>query len=97
MPPGWKSIENEAIGVGVGVPPSWSSKAAAANTTLRSPGGAVVVSVSADRTPDAVNAPLEDYALEIAAGLDGGKAAGAKAPTPARDTRRRRPSPATPR
>ena len=43
----------------------------------------MVVSVSADRTPDAVDAGLEDYALEIAEGLDGGEATGARAPRPA--------------
>jgi hypothetical protein len=42
----------------------------------------VVVSVTADRTPDAVEAALEDYALEIASGLGGGEAAEADAPEP---------------
>jgi len=82
LPDGWTAVENDAIGVGLGAPPGWSSKASAADTTLRSPGSAVVVSVSANRTADAIDAELEDYALEIAAGLEGGEAQASDAPDP---------------
>lgn len=82
LPPGWTSSENDAIGVDLGVPPRWSSKPAASKTTLRSPGSAVVLSVTADRSADAINADLDAYALEIASGLDRGEAEGADPPSP---------------
>lgn len=71
LPAGWTASENDAIGVAVGVPPGWTSKSTDAKTTLRSPGSTVVVSVTADRSGEALQADLTDYALRIAEDLQG--------------------------
>ncbi len=71
LPAEWTASENDLIGVAVGVPPGWTSKATASKTTLRSPGSTVVVSVTADRSGEALEADLTDYALRIAEDLQG--------------------------
>ena len=82
LPPGWRAEENDAIGVALGVPPAWTSKSGKVQTILRSPGSSAVVSVTADRSPDVLGADLDDYALEVAAQIEGADAAKAKAPKP---------------
>ena len=73
LPRGWTSTVNEAGGYAVGVPPGWSEKQSAAKTTLRSPGSAVVASVTADRSNEALEANLAEYsagiAMEVAPGV----------------------------
>lgn len=82
LPRGWTSIANGAGGYAIGVPPGWSAKEAGAKTTLRSPGSAVVVSVTADRSDEALEAPLEDYASKIAASVEEAAAPSALADPP---------------
>ena len=71
LPNGWTASENDSIGVAVGLPPGWSEKVAGDKTTLRAPGSTVVVSVTADRSGEALHADLTDYALRIAEDLQG--------------------------
>lgn len=69
LPRGWSKTANEAAGFALGVPPGWSAKEAGAKTTLRAPRGPVVVRVTADRTDEALEADLGEYANGIAARL----------------------------
>jgi hypothetical protein len=69
LPRGWTTTVNESGGYSIGVPPGWSEKRSAAKTTLKSPGSAVVVSVTADRSDEALEADLSEYAESIAAKL----------------------------
>lgn len=72
LPRGWLKTANAAGGFGLGVPPGWSAKVVGAKTTLKSPGSGVVVSITADRSGEAVGAGLEGYAVGIAERLAGG-------------------------
>lgn len=83
LPSGWKVSDNRVIGVAVGVPPRWRGRTEKNQTLLRSPGSAAVVSVTADRTANALRADLADYALEVAAQIGGPDAKVAEAPRPA--------------
>jgi hypothetical protein len=69
LPAGWSQTVNGSGGFAIGVPPGWAAKAAAARTTLRAPGNLVVVSATGDRTSDALELPLDDYATQVAEGL----------------------------
>jgi hypothetical protein len=69
LPAGWSPTVNGAAGLAIGVPPGWTAKTAAARTTLRAPGRAVVISVTGDRTSDALELPLDEYATQVAEGL----------------------------
>jgi hypothetical protein len=69
LPAGWSSHVNGAGGFAIGVPPGWKVRAAAARTTLRAPGTVVVISVTGDRTADALELPLDEYATQVAEGL----------------------------
>ena len=80
--PGWTVADNRTIGVAVGIPPEWRGKKPENQTLLSSPGNAAVVSITADRTANALQADLEDYALEVAAQIGGADAAVAKTPKP---------------
>ena len=74
LPRGWTKTANDAGGFALGVPPGWSAKAAGAKTTLKSPGSGAVVSVTADRTNEALEAQLDAYATGIAERLADGEA-----------------------
>lgn len=65
LPRGWDEIANAAGGFALGVPPGWSAKSAARTTTLRSPGSAAVVRVTADRSPGAIHSDIEEYAAQL--------------------------------
>ena len=82
LPRGWTRTANGAGGFALGVPPGWSAKEAGARTTLRAPGSAVVVRITADRTDEALDAELEEFAARIAERLAGGGVAEPVAPAP---------------
>jgi len=71
LPRGWTSTSNEAGGFALRVPPGWSIKNAGAKTTLKAPGSVVVVSVTADRSEDAIEAELQEYATSVVESLGG--------------------------
>jgi len=72
LPPRWTRTVNRKGGFALGVPPGWSRKQAAARTTLRSPGSIVVVAVTADRTDEALNADLDEFAAGVLERLEPG-------------------------
>jgi hypothetical protein len=69
LPAGWSKAVNGAGGFAIGVPPDWTAKGAATRTTLRAPGNPVAITVTSDRTGEALELPLDDYATEVAEGL----------------------------
>lgn len=74
LPRGWTVGRNGALGVAFGVPPGWTSANSNLETSISSPRRkgdrpAVVISISADRSRDAIEIDLEDYALEVAKSL----------------------------
>jgi hypothetical protein len=71
LPPGWRRHISEVGGFAIGVPPGWKVRDRAAATVMQSKGRLVIVSVTSDRTKDALGASLEDYALEAARRLRG--------------------------
>lgn len=77
LPRGWTTTSNAEGGFSLGVPPDWSAKNSAATATLRSPGSAVVVRVTADRSQGAINSDLGDFATILLENL------GAEASEPA--------------
>jgi hypothetical protein len=73
LPRGWSKAANGEAGFAVGVPPGWSVKTAAGRTTLKSPGSAAVVAITADRSEAAINTDLQGYAVSTAAGNKDGQ------------------------
>lgn len=80
LPPGWKPKRNAAAGFALGLPPGWSSGGGCAEggrvgsasaTLICSPGRLVSVSISADRTRDALAIPPERFAVRVLAALPG--------------------------
>ena len=75
LPRGWTKSANAVLGFVLGAPPGWSAKATSARTTLKSPGSAAVVSVTADRSEQALQVGLAEYARGVAERLTGGAVA----------------------
>lgn len=73
LPRGWREHVNHEAGFAIGVPPGWSARARGTSSLFRSPDRLVAVSVSADRTVEALRIPLEDYATEATRALPGFK------------------------
>jgi hypothetical protein len=73
LPAGWRRHVSEAEGFSVGVPPGWKVRERTPATELRSKGKLVVVSITADRTEDALAVSLDDYAEQTARRLRGFK------------------------
>jgi hypothetical protein len=71
LPAGWRTETNRPAGFTVGVPPAWSANLDGSTSVLRSPDRLVAISVSADRTDEALDAPLEGFATATAEGLGG--------------------------
>src|SRR5688572_4847561 len=70
LPRGWTETVNPAGGFALGAPPGWSTESQVAETTLTAPRSPVVIRVTADRTDEAIEADLGEYAEGIAAGLN---------------------------
>ena len=71
LPRRWTVEINRGSGFAVGVPPAWRAKSTAQQATLiHSPDRRVAVSISADRTDEALEAPLTDLAAGIADNLE---------------------------
>lgn len=77
LPAGWTEEENEAQGFALGAPPGWrsggecleSGAEAVSVTILCSPDKLVTLSVSADRTDEALELSPEDFAVRTMTGL----------------------------
>jgi hypothetical protein len=69
--PGWHEYVNHRAGFAIGRAPGWRAKRDGATTLLRSPDRLVAISISADRTGEAIEFPLDDYAYEAAMDLPG--------------------------
>ena len=73
LPPGWVVHRNLAAGFGFGLPPLWRAREEGTRTTIRSPFRLVVMRISADRTNEALEVGLEEFAtrvLSIASGYE---------------------------
>jgi hypothetical protein len=71
LPPGWHEYVNHRAGFALGRAPGWRAKRDGGGSLLRSPDRLVAISISADRTREAIEFPLGEYALEAAKALPG--------------------------
>ncbi len=71
LPAGWLTEVNRPAGFTVGVPPLWSANLDGGTTVLTSPDKLIAISISADRTGEALEAPLDGFATATAEGLGG--------------------------
>jgi hypothetical protein len=69
LPPEWHEYVNHRAGFAIGRPPGWRAKRRGQSTLLRSPDHLVAVSISADRTAEAVEFRLADYAAQAVEAL----------------------------
>jgi hypothetical protein len=84
LPPGWGTYRNRLAGFTIGIPPLWSVEPSGASSVLTSPDKQVAISVSADRTDEALGVPLERFAAGTAQSLSGFKDLKARPPKPYR-------------
>jgi hypothetical protein len=80
LPRGWTKAANGTAGFTVGVPPGWPVKTVGGKTTFKSPGSTVVVAITADRSEAAIEADLQEYAIEVAQGIGASIAAAVPEP-----------------
>jgi hypothetical protein len=80
LPRGWSKAVNGTAGFAVGVPPGWPVKTVGGRTTFKSPGGTVVVAITADRSEEAIEADLQEYAVEVAQAIGASTAAAVPEP-----------------
>jgi len=71
LPRGWKPYVDRRIGLAIGRAPGWRARRRGRSVLLRSPDHLVAVSVSADRSLEAVEFPLDDFVVQAAEGLPG--------------------------
>ena len=72
LPAGWKVQTNETQGFAFGLPRGWTAKVQRAGATRAVPADrAVAVSISADRTDEALAPPLRRYAPAVLRSLSG--------------------------
>ncbi len=71
LPAGWRTEINRSAGFTVGVPPGWRLRPSGTSTVLTSPDRQVAISVSADRTDEALTVPLDRFAAGTAKSLSG--------------------------
>jgi hypothetical protein len=69
LPHGWSRTVDPVLGVAAGVPPGWQADERGGSLLVRSPDHLTAVSITADRTEDALNAPLADLATRTLAAL----------------------------
>jgi hypothetical protein len=71
LPGGWKVHVNRPGGFALGVPPGWKAKDEGTSTSVRSFDHLVAVSITPDRTDEALAIPLEDFATRALIALPG--------------------------
>jgi hypothetical protein len=73
LPAGWHEYVNHQAGFAIGRAPGWRAQHHGAGTLLRSPDRLVAISISAERTTEAIDFPLDKYAFQAAEALPGFK------------------------
>jgi hypothetical protein len=71
LPAGWHQYRDYASGLSVGVPPGWNAVRRRDSLRITSPDGLVAVSITADRTSDAVSVPPDRLARVTVSNLPG--------------------------
>lgn len=71
LPDGWSQRIDTTSGYAMGVPPGWRPVARGGRTLFRSPDEIAVVSISADRTDEALAIPVDQFATRAIAALGG--------------------------
>ncbi len=71
VPAGWKLLVNRSDGFSIGLPPGWHDRARGGGSLIRSPDHLVAVSITADRTDEALAVPLDRYATGAIAAVPG--------------------------
>lgn len=71
LPEGWRRHVNHLGGYSLGLPLRWTARRTGPVSLLRSPDRLVAMTVSADRTTEALQIELERYATDALAGLQG--------------------------
>ena len=93
LPEGWKPYVDRRVGLAIGRAPGWLARTRGRSVLLRSPDHLVAISISADRTIEAVEFPLNDFVVDAAEALPGyrrlkvGRARPFSAKYPARSVR----------
>jgi hypothetical protein len=85
LPPHWTRRIDRASGYSIGVPPGWSAGRSGGASLFRSPDRLVAVSLSVDRTGEALAVPTPSFARKALGGLPGFK--GGLTPSPPRELR----------
>lgn len=68
---GWEPHLNRRAGIAIGEPPGWTTRDRGTTTVLRSPDKLIAITITADRTDDALDIPLEQFAARTFAALPG--------------------------
>jgi hypothetical protein len=71
LPSRWEVRVNRAGGFAFGLPPGWRARDRGTSTLVRSLDRLVAVSIVPDRTRDAIETPLDDFARRTIAALPG--------------------------
>ena len=71
LPEGWKPYVDRRVGLAIGRAPGWLARTRGRSVLLRSPDRLVAISISADRTVEAVEFPLDDFVVDAAGALPG--------------------------
>ena len=71
LPRGWSEHVNHSAGLTVGVPPGWSADNNGIRTELLSPDELVAATIVADRSDEALEFPLDQFAEAAITGLGG--------------------------
>jgi hypothetical protein len=71
LPAGWKPYLNRPGGFAVGLPPGWKASRKGTGSLIRSFDRLVAVSISPDRTPDAQDLDLDEFATRASLALPG--------------------------
>ncbi|HEY8466992.1 MAG TPA: hypothetical protein VIL04_09335 [Solirubrobacterales bacterium] len=68
---GWDPHLNRRTGIAIGEPPGWTARDRGTTTILRSPDKLIAITVTPDRTDEALGIPLAQFAARTFAALPG--------------------------
>lgn len=71
LPQGWTTHRNPQAGFEIGVPPGWDAEDDGIRTTVRSPDRLVAATIFADRSDEAVELPLDEFAQSAITSVGG--------------------------
>lgn len=66
LPRGWVTVVNADGGFTIGIPKDWRARNNGARATIRAPQSVVAVTITADRSDEAVDAPLGEFVSSFA-------------------------------